>query len=144
MEKGKKKLPLPLAVGLAAFIALFFLNGVGSDGIFGGGKDQAGKSVNDGSLKMVLSEIEGVGEVELYFYHSNSQTGSGRTETDFLSDYFSGGASSKSEELVGLLVVAEGADDIKTKKQLLDILTRVLQLPEHRIVIVPMKKKGEF
>ena len=143
MEKGKTKLPLPLAVGLIAFVALFFLNGLGSKGVFGGGEDQAGKSVNDGSLKMVLSEIEGVGEVELYFYHGSRQTGSGRSETDFLSDYFSG-TSSKSEELIGLLVVAEGADDIKTKKQLLDILTRVLQLPEHRIVIVPMKKKGEF
>ncbi|MFC4411149.1 hypothetical protein ACFOZY_12035 [Chungangia koreensis] len=142
MDKEKKKLPLPLAVALIAFVALFFLNGLGSKGVFGGGEEQTGKTVDDRSLKMVLSEIEGVGEVELYFYHG-ANTGTGRAETDFLSDYFSG-TSSKSEELVGLLVVAEGADDIKTKKLLLDILTRVLQLPEHRIVIVPMKKKGEF
>jgi len=142
VEKGKTKIPFPLVVGLIAIIALFFFSSLGNGGFFGGGEEQSGKAV-DGSLKMVLSEIEGVGEVELYFYHGDRQNGTGRTSNDFLSDYFSG-TGSKSEELIGLLVVAEGADDIKVKKQLQDILTRVLQLPEHRIVIVPMKKKGEF
>ena len=83
-------------------------------------------------------KIEGIGEVTLYFHYENGEA------TNPLSDYFSISTASakKGNELQGVLVVAEGAEDFKIKNKLSKILSTVLQLPEHRIVIVEMKKRG--
>ena len=84
-------------------------------------------------------KIEGVGEVSLYFHYEH------RESTNPLSDYFSMSQQhrlNKWNDLQGVLVVAEGAEDFKIQNELSKILSTVLQLPEHRIVIVEMKKRG--
>lgn len=82
-------------------------------------------------------KIEGIGEVTLYFHYENGEA------SNPLSDYFSLSTSSakKGNELQGVLVIAESAENLEIKSKLSRILSTVLQLPEHRIV-VEIKNRG--
>ena len=64
------------------------------------------------ALEQALMKIEGIGEVILYFHYENSEA------TNPLSDYFSSihSYSKKGNELQGILVVAEGAEDSQDSK----------------------------
>lgn len=91
------------------------------------------------ALELALMEIEGVGEVTLYFHYDNDE------EKNPLTDYFSLStpqAEKRTDNLQGILVIAEGAADPSIQHKLMKILSAVIQLPEHRIVIVEMKKRG--
>lgn len=93
------------------------------------------------ALEQALMKIEGVGEVSLYFHYDNEE------QANPLSNYFSTATSQvekKSNNIEGILVIAEGAKDPVIKNDLVRILAAVLQLPEHRIVIVEMKKRGNM
>lgn len=46
--------------------------------------------------------------------------------------------------MIGVLLIAEGAEDYAIRNELSRILSSVLQLPEHRVVIVEMKKRGNM
>lgn len=43
----------------------------------------------------------------------------------------------------GVLVVAEGAENIQVKKWIVEAVTRVLDVPNHRVAVMPKKTKGE-
>ncbi|TLS36370.1 stage III sporulation protein AG [Pseudalkalibacillus caeni] len=43
----------------------------------------------------------------------------------------------------GVLVVAKGAENIQIKKMIVDAVTRVLDVPYHRVAVMPKKSKGE-
>lgn len=43
----------------------------------------------------------------------------------------------------GVLVVAEGAENIQVKKWVIEAVTRVLDVPNHRVAVMPKKTKGE-
>ncbi|MBM7660892.1 stage III sporulation protein AG [Bacillus mesophilus] len=44
----------------------------------------------------------------------------------------------------GVLIVANGADNIQVKKNIIEAVTRVLDVPSHRVSVLPKKKpKGE-
>ena len=91
------------------------------------------------ALEQALMKIAGVGEVALYFHYAHAE------EANPLSDYFSLSskqAGNKSDPLQGVLVIAEGAENPRIRNDLSQILSTVLQLPEHQIVIVEMKKRG--
>lgn len=93
---------------------------------------------NGNQLETVLQMMEGVGEVEIFLYYGEEE------KKNPLSNYFSNSSTSTStrSNLQGVLVVAEGASDVKLKNHLTHILASVLQVPEHRIVIVEMKDRG--
>ena len=80
-----------------------------------GKKEESGEFV---ALEEALMKIEGIGEVTLYFHYENGEA------TNPLSDYFSLSTSSakKGNELQGVLVVAEGAEDPEIKNKLSRIL----------------------
>ncbi|MCY8232910.1 stage III sporulation protein AG [Priestia endophytica] len=46
-------------------------------------------------------------------------------------------------DIRGVLVVAKGADNIKVKKSVVDAVTRVLDVPSHRVAVTPKKTKGD-
>lgn len=46
-------------------------------------------------------------------------------------------------EIRGVLVVAKGVENIQIKKMITDAVTRVLDVPSHRVAILPKKSKGE-
>ena len=87
------------------------------------------------TLEETLEQMEGRGRVKVYFHYDEKQ------EDSPLANYFSAPDTAK-KPLQGLLVVAEGAEDPSVRNGLSQLLANVLQLPEHRIVIVEMKKRG--
>ncbi len=113
-----------------------------NSGILGIGGDRGQieeTSKEYGDLEDALMQIEGVGEVKLYLHSNNTE------EKSPLSDYFSLSTTRqdiKENSIEGVLVVAEGADNPGIKLELKRTLSTVLQLPEHRIVI--MKKRGNL
>jgi stage III sporulation protein AG len=49
----------------------------------------------------------------------------------------------KKPEIRGVLVVAKGADNIQIKKWITEAVTRVLDVPSHRVAVMPKKTKGD-
>ena len=139
MKKPTRKLQTVL-FGMILVLVIIFMNA----NIF----EDAGKKgrIEEDSreyvaLEHALMEIEGVGEVTIYFHYQDSE------EVNPLSDYFSLSTTQvekRADNLQGILVIAEGASDPSIQNQLSKILTAVIQLPEHRIVIVEMKKRGSI
>lgn len=96
--------------------------------------------MEDSSLAEVLTQIEGVGEVAIYFHSIKDSTPSS------LASYFAATSpadKTSKQPLEGVLVIAEGASDPVIKNELTAILSTVLQLPAHRVVIVEMKHEEE-
>ncbi|NLY79278.1 MAG: hypothetical protein GX072_05105 [Lysinibacillus sp.] len=90
----------------------------------------------EGRLEQALSEIEGVGQVKVYFHFDENPS-----KDVTLSNYFR--SSSEGTTVSGLLIVSEGAKDPKVKMQLHETISSVMQIPAHRIMIVPMESKGD-
>ncbi|KXH87480.1 hypothetical protein [Sporosarcina sp. HYO08] len=135
MEKPKRKFHMILVAAVIVFVIIFINSSLGG---IGGEKEQKKESRELAALEETLMQIEGIGDIQLYFHYKNGES------ADPLSDYFSPATASskKGNDLQGILVVAEGAGDLKIQSRLSSILSTVLQLPEHRIVIVEMKKRG--
>lgn len=49
----------------------------------------------------------------------------------------------KKPAIRGVLVVAKGADNIQVKKWIVEAVTRVLDVPSHRVSVLPKKTKGD-
>lgn len=49
----------------------------------------------------------------------------------------------KKPEIRGVLVVANGAENIQVKKWIIEAVTRALDVPNHRVSVMPKKSKGE-
>ncbi len=91
----------------------------------------------EGRLEQILSEIQGVGQVKVYFHYDTS------TSKDTNADSLLFSSSDTKPTVSGLLVVSEGASDPAIQKKLLETISRVMQMPTHRIMIVPMESKGD-
>ena len=79
----------------------------------------------------------------VYFYYDQPTT-EGKSEENSLSQYFSWQQNAEGKQKVtGVLVVAEGADSITVKNDLVTVLSSVLEIPTHRIVVRPMEKKED-
>lgn len=137
LKLTKKIQAIFFGIGLV-FIILLWSIGWGT----GGGKlSVEGERQEQTALEQTLEEIEGVGKVAIYFYDDPP------TREDPLSAYFSlskDEADHTSNNIKGILVVAEGGGDPKIKNLLLKTIATVLQLHEHQIMIVEMKKGEEI
>ena len=49
----------------------------------------------------------------------------------------------KKPAVKGVLVVAQGAESIKVQQMLIEAVTKVLDVPQHRVAVLPKKPKGE-
>lgn len=49
----------------------------------------------------------------------------------------------KKPEIKGVLVVAGGAENIQVEKWIIQAVTRVLDVPSHRVAVIPKKSKGD-
>ncbi|WP_153722364.1 hypothetical protein [Sporosarcina cascadiensis] len=137
MQKTTKKSQI-LLVGLMLMVgSIFFIT---SSGSLGGEKNKKEEKRLLSTFEETLEQMEGIGAVKVYFHYDERELESS------LAGYFSmSAAQDKSRsELKGLLVVAEGAEDPAVRNELSQLLANVLQLPEHRIVIVEMKKRGSY
>ncbi|MGN7478362.1 hypothetical protein ACTHOQ_10930 [Solibacillus silvestris] len=87
-------------------------------------------SSNEEQLANLLSEIHGVGQVQVYFHYDQ------QSEKQFL-------AVTQQEKLSGVIIVAQGAKNADVKIMLKETVGHVLQIPSHRIQVVPMQIKEE-
>lgn len=113
-------------------------------------------------LSELLSEVEGAGQVEVMIFadSSSEKVPAYNNQSDSRSDEGTGNKSterSESNELAlsggdnpvilktiipqiqGVVVVAQGADDILVKKELNDAVCTLLGVPEHRVQILKHK-----
>lgn len=136
MKKTTNKIQTIL-LGTIIVLLIIFINScvLDSGGEKGRKKEESRQHL---ALEQALMEIEGVGEVSLYFHYENGEQES--TLSDLLS--LSTTSEKRADNLQGILVNAEGAGNPKIRNELSRILSTVLQVPEHRIVIVEMKKRG--
>jgi stage III sporulation protein AG len=49
----------------------------------------------------------------------------------------------KKPAIRGVLVVAQGAENVQIKKWIIEAVTRVLDVPSHRVAVMPKKSKGD-
>ncbi|PIC62767.1 hypothetical protein CSV79_15385 [Sporosarcina sp. P13] len=134
LEKPAGKSNL-LVIGLLMLVfGIIWITSMG----LGGEKQSKEEKRMLSSLEETLEQMEGLGKVTVYFHYDEKES------ENSLAGYFSisSNATKESSPLKGLLVVAEGAEDPTVRNGLSQLLANVLQLPEHRIVIVEMKKRG--
>ncbi len=97
-------------------------------------------STNEEKLEKTLRAMQGVGEVKVYFYYGEMTNET--DENNLFSQYFRG-TDQGVKDVTGMLIVSEGASDIFIKNEIRAVVSQVMQLPIHRIIIVPMENKGE-
>ncbi|MFE8695494.1 stage III sporulation protein AG [Cytobacillus sp. FJAT-53684] len=49
----------------------------------------------------------------------------------------------KKPKIRGVLIVAKGADNIQVKKWIIEAVTRALDVPSHKVAVMPKKTKGD-
>lgn len=102
--------------------------------------DRVSPMTNEEKLEKTLKAMQGVGEVKVYFYYGEMTDE--KDENKLFSQYFRGTEQS-TKEVTGMLIVSEGASDIFVKNEIRAVVSQVMQLPIHRIIIVPMENKEE-
>lgn len=130
-KKWTKQKLIFIPIAVLAFIA--YISVTLNDPV----KEQYDTSSEEGRLEHTLSQIQGVGQVKVYFHYDDSQATKSK---DSLLDFRT---SDGKQAVSGLLVVSEGASDPAIQKKLLETISRVMQMPAHRIMIVPMENKGD-
>ena len=135
-NKWKKQKLIFIPIAVLVFIAYISVTWNDSSG-----KEQSKiSSTEEARLEQALGQIQGVGQVKVYFHYDNQPT-KGNDTDNLLNGYLS--SSEKEKYVTGLLVVSEGASNPAIKRQLLETISRVMQMPTHRIMIVPMENKGD-
>ncbi|MFJ5768648.1 hypothetical protein [Psychrobacillus sp. NPDC093180] len=92
-------------------------------------------------LGYILEKINGVGRVEVYFHYKENTEKSTESEVSFFQ--WTSDSRGDKEELIGILVVAEGARDKRVQNNLIKTLSSVLQIAPHRIVIQEMEMEDK-
>lgn len=139
MQKPTGKMQVVLFAGITFLVFILLNPPWNSDGTTSGRSTEKEGNKEVAALESALEKIEGVGEVSIYLHPSK-----GANEQSPLTDYFTKSADSIKNEATGVLVVAEGAGKPGLKSELTRMLSAVLQVPEHRIVIVEMTKRGNY
>lgn len=139
MQKPTGKMQVILFMGITVLVFILLNPPWNSDGTTSGKSIEKEGNTEAAALESALKKIDGVGEVSIYLHPPK-----GTEEKSPLTDYFTKSADSNTNEATGVLVVAEGAGKPGLKSELTRILSAVLQVPEHRIVIVEMTKRGNY
>ncbi|MGG2055478.1 hypothetical protein ABFY48_13870 [Lysinibacillus pakistanensis] len=138
MEKARKKttsfmILMLIAASVGIFIILPMYQTSSTN-------NQVTPTSNEEKLEQTLKAMQGVGEVKVYLYYGEMTDE--KDENKLFSQYFRGTEQS-TKEVTGLLIVSEGAKDIFVKNEIRAVVSQVMQLPIHRIIIVPMENKEE-
>ncbi|MGE7912992.1 MULTISPECIES: hypothetical protein [Lysinibacillus] len=138
MEKTRKKTTsFLILVLIAASMGIFIILPMYQTNSM---NEQETPVTNEVKLEQTLKAMQGVGEVKVYFYYGEMTDE--KDENKLFSQYFRGTEQS-TKEVTGMLIVSEGASDIFVKNEIRAVVSQVMQLPIHRIIIVPMENKEE-
>ncbi|MDR0396686.1 MAG: hypothetical protein LBH66_05230 [Oscillospiraceae bacterium] len=124
--KGLEWIALVVLIGIAGSIAL-------SD--FGGAAGGQSGSASPGSaletrLASILSSIDGAGMVEVMIYEAASAASS---SYDWLGGAYGGGEGSR--QAVGVVVVADGAGDVRVRLELVRAVQTLMDLPASAVEV---------
>lgn len=122
---------------IAASVGIFIILPMYQTGTTNG---QVTSMNNEEKLEQTLKAMKGVGEVKVYFYYGDMTAE--KDDNKLFSQYFRG-TEQGTKEVTGMLIVSEGASDIFVKNEIRAVVSQVMQLPIHRIIIVPMENKEE-
>lgn len=137
VEKKEVRLKIVLILtALVACVILLFFQAKGTEQVI---ESEAG-SDDTSRLAGVLESIQGVGRVKIYVHYNES---SNESKNQLFSQYFRQ-QQNTFQSVSGLLIVAEGADNIFVRENLITTISQITQLPRHRIVIVPMKDEEDI
>ncbi|MFJ7732260.1 hypothetical protein ACIQXF_10245 [Lysinibacillus sp. NPDC097231] len=138
MEKtGKKTTSFIVLMLIAASVGIFIILPMYQTNTT---NERVTQMTNEEKLEQTLKAMQGVGEVKVYFYYGDMTDA--KDDTKLFSQYFRGTEQS-TKEVTGMLIVSEGASDIFVKNEIRAVVSQVMQLPIHRIIIVPMENKEE-
>ncbi|MEB2280765.1 hypothetical protein LAV73_12245 [Lysinibacillus xylanilyticus] len=138
MEKKRKKTTSFIVLMLiAASVGIFIILPMYQTGTTNG---QVTSMTNEEKLEQTLKAMKDVGEVKVYFYYGDMTAE--KDDNKLFSQYFRG-TEQGTKEVTGMLIVSEGASDIFVKNEIRAVVSQVMQLPIHRIIIVPMENKEE-
>ena len=119
------------------------------------------KKSYESELTRVLNEIDGVSDVsvivnlassERNVYEKNVVSSSGDSEntTDEQMAVIRNGdvespvvTETRKPEIQGVLIVAQGVERVQVKKRMVEAVTRVLDVPMHRVAVMPGKTGGK-
>lgn len=124
VEKNQANRPVVLI-----FIAVFLI--IGLFMLLTQSEEGESDRSNEEQLAKLLSEIHNVGQVFVYFHYDQ------QAEQQFLSV-------TQQQKLSGVIIVAQGAQNADVKIMLKETVGHVLQIPSHRIQVVPMQTKEEM
>ncbi|MBD8521954.1 hypothetical protein MKY88_15185 [Lysinibacillus sp. FSL R7-0073] len=138
MEKTRKKTTsLMVLILVAASVGIFIILPMYQTN---SPNDKGSPLTNEEKLEQTLKAMQGVGEVKVYFYYGEMTDD--QDANKLFSQYFRG-TEQGAKNVTGMLVVSEGASDIFVKNEIRAVVSQVMQLPIHRIIIVPMENKEE-
>ena len=132
--KKIKKPELILAVIVIAVVIIAYIL-YSSGNILNTSSQNTSSTDTESRLEEILSNINGVGKVKVMIYYENTLNNSKDSSISFNSSYFS---SSKNYEIKGVLVVAEGADNMDVKVQILRAVEILLSINADCIEIFTM------
>ena len=104
-------------------------NTVLQNGIFAGGdsnETDAERSVLEGKLEDLVSQVEGVGKVRVVLMTGEAEDGK---------SFYSSGK----EKVTGVLIAAQGADNSVVSRNIVEGVMALFQIEAHKIKIVKMK-----
>ncbi|MFE3574620.1 hypothetical protein [Lysinibacillus sp. NPDC059133] len=136
-KKRKKTTSFIVLMLIAASVGIFIILPMYQTNTTNG---QVTPITNEEKLEQTLKAMKGVGEVKVYFYYGDMTDK--KDDNQLFSQYFRG-TEKGTKEVTGMLIVSEGASDIFVKNEIRAVVSQVMQLPIHRIIIVPMENKEE-
>lgn len=135
VEKTRKKtLPLMVIMLIVASVGIFIMLPTTQTN----STDKKVAYTDEEKLEKTLAAMQGVGKIKVYFYYG--QMTSDIDENNLFSQYFRSTDQGAKKDVTGMLIVSEGADDVFVKNEIRAVVSQVMQLPIHRIIIVPMEK----
>jgi hypothetical protein len=114
MKAKHKQLLLIFAIGIVLYVVF---------------QQDGEKQPDEASLQQVLSSVEGVGEVRIYYEQ-------GEKETGLFSSF-----SSEPQASTGILIVCEGASSQATTRMIVETVSAVLDIAPHQIKVLPLHKE---
>ena len=136
-KRNEKTTSFIVLMLIAASVGIFIILPMYQTGTTNG---QVTSMTNEEQLEQTLKAMKDVGEVKIYFYYGDMTAE--KDDNKLFSQYFRG-TEQGTKEVTGMLIVSEGASDIFVKNEIRAVVSQVMQLPIHRIIIVPMENKEE-
>ncbi|GHU72355.1 hypothetical protein AGMMS49992_08130 [Clostridia bacterium] len=131
--KGLEWIVLAVLLCIVASVALSDFSG------FSAGSNNnaaSGNSALETRLAAILSSIDGAGTVDVMIYEASSATSA-------TVDWLGGVSNSNATQTVGVVIVADGAADIRVRLELVHAVQTLMDLPANAVEVFQRKVSGK-